>query len=53
MNRKEWKEFCKTNPKEGYYWYNKVKKKVRSKEFEFDERTDLNADTIHHLRDTE
>ena len=53
MNQKEWKEFCKTNRKEGYYWYNKVKKILLSKEFEFDERTDLNADIIHHLRDTE
>ena len=53
MNRRQWKELCKTNSKAAYFWYNKVKKILKSKEFESDERTDLNATDIHHLRDTE
>jgi hypothetical protein len=53
MNQKEWKELCKVDRKAAYFWYNKVKKILKSKEFESDERTDENADTIHHLRDTE
>ena len=53
MNQREWKEFCKVDPRAAYFWYNKVKEKVRSGEFNSDNRTDENADTIHHLRDTE
>ena len=53
MNRKEWKEFCKVNPKEGYRWYNKARNKLLSKEFESDERTDKDARVIHHLIETE
>lgn len=53
MNRKQWKEFCKTDPKEAYFWYNKARKKLISKEFESDERTDRDAKVIHHLQDTE
>lgn len=53
MNRKEWKLLRKTDSSKAFFWYNKVKKKVKLKEFENDYRTDKNADTIHHLRDTE
>lgn len=53
MNRKEWKEFCKIDSKTAYFWYNKARKKLLSKEFESDERTDLCANTIHHLQETE
>ena len=53
MNRKEWKDFCKTDRSKAYYWYNKVTKKRISREFESDPRTDKDAKVIHHLRDTE
>lgn len=53
MNRKEWKDLCKVDKAKAYYWYNIVKAKLLSKEFEFDERTDKDAKVIHHLRDTE
>lgn len=53
MNRKQWKEFCKTNPIEAYFWYNKTRKKLLLKEFESDERTDKDARVIHHLIETE
>ena len=53
MNRKQWKELRKANPREAYFWYNKVRKKLLSKEFESDERTDKDAKVIHHLQDTE
>jgi len=53
MNRKEWKELCKVDKVKGYYWYNKTREKLLSKEFESDPRTDKEAKAIHHLRDTE
>ena len=53
MNRKQWKDMCKADKRAANYWYNKVKAKLRSKEFELDQRTDKNARVIHHLRDTE
>lgn len=53
MNRKEWKEFCKLDKGKAHYWYNKARKKLLSKEFESDPRTDKDAKVIHHLRDTE
>ena len=53
MNHKQWKELSKTNHQEAYYWYNKVTKKIISKEFESAPRTDKDAKVIHHLRDTE
>jgi hypothetical protein len=53
MNRREWTEFCKTDHKTAYFWYNKARKKLLSKEFESDSRTDKDAKVIHHLRDTE
>lgn len=37
MNRKQWKELCKTDSRAAYFWYNKVKKFLNSKEFESDE----------------
>lgn len=53
MNRKEWKELCKSKQKEAYFWYNKARNKLLSKEFESDQRTDKDAKVIHHLIDTE
>lgn len=53
MNRKEWDEFCKVDRAKAHFWYNKTKKKLLSKEFESDPRTDKDAKVIHHLRDTE
>lgn len=53
MNRKEWKELCKVDRRAAYRWYNKVRKILKSKEFESDERTDKDARVIHHLIETE
>lgn len=53
MNRKEWKEFCKTNSKDAFIWYNRVRKLLKSKEFESSDNCDKDAKVIHHLRDTE
>lgn len=53
MNRKEWKELCKVDKAKAHYWYNKVKQKRLSKEFESLENCDKDAKVIHHLRDTE
>ena len=53
MNRKEWKELCKVDKVRAHRWYNKVRKLLLSKEFEFDERTDKDARVIHHLIETE
>lgn len=53
MNRKEWQELCKIDKRAAHYWYNIVKSKLISKEFESDPRTDKDAKVIHHLRDTE
>ena len=53
MNCKEWKWLCSTDHKTAYFWYNKVKKFLRSKEFESLENCDIDAKVIHHLRDTE
>lgn len=53
MNRKEWKILCKVDKGKARFWYNKTRKKLLSKEFESDERTDKDAKVIHHLRDTE
>ena len=53
MNRKEWKEFCKTDSKDAFTWYNRVRKLLKSKEFESSDNCDKDAKVIHHLRDTE
>ena len=53
MNRKDWKDLCKVDRTVAYHWYNKVRKLLKSKEFESDPRTDKDAKVIHHLRDTE
>ena len=53
MNIKEWQELCKIDKRAAHYWYNIVKSKLLSKEFESDPRTDKDAKVIHHLRDTE
>lgn len=53
MNRKEWKEFCKLDAGKAHCWYNQVRKKLLSKEFESLENCDIDARVIHHLRDTE
>lgn len=53
MNIKEWQELCKIDKRAAHYWYNIVKSKLISKEFESDPRTDKDAKVIHHLRDTE
>ena len=53
MNRKELKELCRLDKGNAYHWYNKVRKFLRSKEFESLENCDKDAKVIHHLRDTE
>ena len=53
MNSKEWKELCSIDHKTAYFWYNKVKRILKSKEFESLENCDKDARVIHHLRDTE
>ena len=52
MNRREWKESCNFS-NDSYYWYNKVRKLLSSREFELLENCDTDARVIHHLRDTE
>jgi len=53
MNRKDWKDLCKVDRSIAYHWYNKVRKFLKSKEFESLENCDKDAKVIHHLRDTE
>lgn len=53
MNRKEWKAFCLLDRHKAYYWYNKVRRFLKSKEYESLENCDNSAKVIHHLRDTE
>lgn len=53
MNRKEWKNLCKSGHKIAFLYYNKVHKFLKSKEFESLENCDKDAKVIHHLRDTE
>lgn len=53
MNRKEWKDFCLLDRHKAYYWYNKSRQLLKSREFESLENCDKDAKVIHHLRDTE
>mgnify|MGYP006330026047 CR=1 FL=1 len=53
MNRKEWKSLCKVNTKAAYYWYNRVRKLLKSREYESLDNCDKDATVVHHLRDTE
>lgn len=52
MNRREWKDSCNFSSG-SYYWYNKARKLLKSREYESLENCDRDAKVIHHLRDTE
>ena len=53
MNRKEWKDLCKIDKSAAYHYYNIVRDRLLSREFESLENCDKDAKVIHHLRDTE
>lgn len=53
MNYIEWKHLCLTDKSTAHYYYNIVRAKLLSREFELLENCDKDAKVIHHLRDTE